>query len=105
MFLGKPTDGAHCNLNPIMFLQLGPGCSKGIIGPKIRQGSLQGLGIPAALHLRRFAKGSNLWPPPTLGKDLFCYFDFPQSGVPVELFFSFRFTPGLVSYSSSFFCC
>ena len=60
MFLGKPTDGAHCNLNPIMFLQLGRCCGKGIIGPKIGQGSLQGFGIPTALHLRRFGKGSNL---------------------------------------------
>ena len=88
-----------------MFFQLGRGSGKGIIGPKIRHGSLQGFGIPTALHFRRFAKGSNLRPPPTLGEDLFFYFDFPQSRVPVELFFSFRFTPGLASYSSSFFCC
>ena len=88
-----------------MFLQLGRGSGKGIIGPKIRQGSLQGFPILTALHFRRFGKGSNLRLPPTWGEDLFFYFDFPQSRVPVELSFSFRFTPGLGSYSSSFFWC
>ncbi len=105
MSFAKPTDSAHSNLNPIMFLQLGCGSGKGIIGPEIRQGSLQGFRIPTTLHFRRFGKGSDLRAPPTLGEDLFCYFDFSQSRVPVELFFSFRFTPGLASYSSSIFCC
>jgi hypothetical protein len=70
-----------------MFLQLGRGSGKAIIVPKIRHGSLQGFRIPTALHFRGFAKGSNLRPPPTLSVDLLAYFDFPQSGVPVELFF------------------
>jgi hypothetical protein len=79
--------------------------AKGIIGPKIRHGSLQGFQIPSALHFRRFGKGPNLRPPQTLGEDLFFYFDFPQSRVPVELFF-FRFTPGLgLHFSAVFYCC
>ena len=105
MFLGEPTYGTHWNLNPIMFLQLGCGSGKGLIGPKIGHGSLQAFRIPTAFHFRRLAKGSNLRPLATLGEDLFCYFDFSQSRVPVEVFFSLRFTPGLALYSVSFFSC
>ena len=64
-----------------MFLQLGRGSGKGIIGPKIRHGSLQGFRIPTALHFRGFGKGSNLRPPPTLGVDLFCLFRFSPARV------------------------
>ena len=105
MFLRVPTYGTHRNLNPIMFLQLGGGSGKGLIGPKIGQGSLQAFRIPTAFHFRRLAKGSNLRPLATLGEDLFFYFDFSQSRVPVEVFFSLRFTPGLALYSVSFFSC
>ncbi len=105
LFLGNPTDGAHRNRNPIMFFQLARGSGKGLIGTKIGHGSLQTFRIPAALHFRGFGKGSNLRPAPTGGEELFFYFDFSQSRVPVEGFFSLRFTPGLVLYSSSFFCC
>ena len=103
--LREPAHGTHRNLHPIMFFQLGGGCGKGLIGPKIRHGALQTIGIAAAFHSRRFAKGANLPPLPTLGEELFFYFDFSQSRVPVELFFSWRFTPGLALYSVSFFCC
>ncbi len=59
-----------------MFFQLGRTPGKGIIGPKIRYGSLQSFRIPTALHVRRFGKGSNLRPLPTSGEDLFFDFDF-----------------------------
>ena len=105
MFLRVPTYGTHRNLNPIMFLQLGGGSGKGLIGPKIGQGSLQAFRIPSAFHFRRLAKRPNLRPLATLGEDLFFYCDFSQSRVPVEVFFSLRFTPGLALYSVAFFSC
>jgi hypothetical protein len=88
-----------------MFFQLGCGLGKGFISPKIGQGSLQAFRIPTAFHFRRFGEGANLRALPTLGEDLFVYFDDSQSREPIELFFSLRFTPGLALYSSSFFCC
>jgi hypothetical protein len=59
-----------------MFFDPDRGAGKGLLGTKIRQGSLQTFRIPAAFHSRRFAKGSNLRPAPTGGEDLFFYCDF-----------------------------
>ena len=93
MFLREPAHGAHRNLDSIMFFHLGGGCGKGLIGPKIRHGALQAIGIPPAFHVRRFAKAANLCPLPTLREDLFFYFDFSQSRVPVEVFFLYDSRP------------
>ncbi len=59
-----------------------------MIRPKIRHRPLQTLGAPAALHLRRFGERPYFWPPSALREDLFGYFDFPEPGMPVEVFFA-----------------
>ena len=105
MFFRDRTDGARGNRNPIMFFQLRRRARKRIICTQIGDGSLPGFRTPAALHFRRFGKRSNLRPTTTLGEDLLPYFDFSQSGIPVEVFFSFRLMPGLALYSCSFLCC
>ena len=88
-----------------MFFQLPRRSGKGIVGSQINHGSLQAFRIPTAFHFGRFAKGSNLRPPPTLGENLLFYLDGSQARVPVESFFSLRWIPGWRLYASSFFCC
>src|SRR5207249_3365356 len=54
---------------------------------------------------RRGGRRSGLRAAPGLGVDFLCDFGFPAFRVRVEVFFSFRFTPGLALYSCSFFSC
>src|SRR5947209_14601973 len=105
MFFRKGADGTYRNFDPIVLAQFGCGSGKGVIGPKIGEGSLQSFGTPTALYFRRLGKRSHLRSPTTLREYLLRYFDFSPPRVPVEAFFSFRLMPGLALYSSSFFRC
>src|SRR5258708_26790302 len=105
MAQGGRTHAADSHFNPIMLLQFPGSPRKRIIGPKIHHGPLESQRAPPALHFRRLRKRTNLGSATAPSEDLFLYFDGSQSRVPVERFFSLRFTPGWAWYCSSFFFC